>query len=143
MGWHILKKPEALWVRILKAKYFPRTSFLDSVQVSGSSLVWQGISKAKELFREQVCFVPRNGETLNIGSHAGFKPTWRLNATLPTNISRVADLVDLDSGEWNIALLLSLFSDDTVDHILELPPPHPQRLDAVIWSADPKGDFTV
>lgn len=117
--------------------------------VSGSSLVWQGISKAEEQLRGQICFVPRNGATINIGTdpwipnHAGFRPTWRLDATLPPNISTVADLVDLDIGEWDVALLLSLFSDDTVEHILDLSPPNPQRTDAVIWVTDPEGAFKV
>lgn len=66
LGWNILTKPDQLWVKLLKAKYFPHTPFLHSVSKPGASLVWHGISKVVETLKFHLCYLPRNGATFSI-----------------------------------------------------------------------------
>lgn len=149
LGWNILRKLETHWVRILKAKYFPQNSFLDLESTSGSSLVWQGISKVKAALRANLFFIPKNGWKLDISrdpripNHSGFSPTWRFDATPSSKIHRVAELVEEATGEWNTTLLHSLYSADTVNHFLELSLPNRQISEAIIWTSDPKGTVTM
>lgn len=51
--------------------------------------------------------------------------------------------MEAESGSWNVPLLHSLFLEDTVANILELRPPNPLLSDAIIWTKDPKGAFSV
>lgn len=43
LGWNILNHPDHLWVQILKAKYFPRNSFLQSHSKPGASKFGRGL----------------------------------------------------------------------------------------------------
>lgn len=87
LGWNILNHPDHLWVQILKAKYFPRNSFLQSHSKPAASLVWQGISKVLDQLKLYICYCPRNGGSLNIRQdpwlplQPGFQPEWLPNAS--------------------------------------------------------------
>jgi hypothetical protein len=51
-GWRLLHHPQSLVCRILKAKYFPHTSFLEA-QVSGNvSYIWRSICEARHVLRD-------------------------------------------------------------------------------------------
>lgn len=111
--WNIMKKPDALWVNLLKVKYFPNSSFLEVVHVPGSSLVWKGINKVIAVLRESVFFIPRNGAELRIRNdpwipnQVGVSPIWLQNAEQTCNLYCVAELVDENTGSWNAPLLNS------------------------------------
>lgn len=48
-GWNLLVKPHALVSRIVKARYYPRTPFLDANLGFNTSFVWRSIWKAIEV----------------------------------------------------------------------------------------------
>ncbi|GLT27734.1 hypothetical protein SLA2020_027110 [Shorea laevis] len=50
-GWRLLTNPDSLAAQILKAKYFPRTSFLTADLRPSSSLIWRSIWKSKEILK--------------------------------------------------------------------------------------------
>ncbi|GLT44686.1 hypothetical protein SLA2020_185710 [Shorea laevis] len=42
LGWRILTEPDALWVQVVKAKYFPNCGFLEAKCKAGLSHTWSG-----------------------------------------------------------------------------------------------------
>lgn len=55
LGWRILKNPEALWVRIIKAIYFPETDFLHASKGPKTSWAWHSILSGRELLKKGIC----------------------------------------------------------------------------------------
>lgn len=149
LGWNLLSHPTAVWALILKSKYFPSSSFLDSLSKQGSSLIWQGLSKIRDLLKSTVCYIPRHGQSLYIRSapwiplNDGLRPCWLPSTSEICPLQFVSELVDADSGAWNLPLLLSLFTSPTVDNILALPPPHSQAHDSLIWTPNSHSIFSV
>ncbi|KAB1225938.1 hypothetical protein CJ030_MR1G005469 [Morella rubra] len=146
--WLILNNLDLLWVKFLKAKYFPWTFFLLANTKQGASLVWQGVTKVKEDFRTHLCFLPRNGSATSIRQdpwlpHSpSFSPSWLPGCDQTCPHRWVCDLTDMQSGEWDTALLCSIFLEDSVNQILERPPPDRLQLDSLIWTPDPHGKFS-
>jgi hypothetical protein len=48
-GWRLLHQPSSLLCRVLKAKYFPHTSFLEAGIPGNASYIWRSICAAKEV----------------------------------------------------------------------------------------------
>lgn len=45
-GWRLMKHKESLVARLLKARYFPRSTFIDAPVGSLSSYTWRSIQQA-------------------------------------------------------------------------------------------------
>lgn len=149
LGWCILTQPGLIWVQLLKAKYFPHTTVLHSSPKPGSSLVWQGISKVITALKNSICYLPRNGATVNlrcdqwIPMAPGFSPEWLPDVSTTCPLQWVQDLADPSTAAWDVPLLESIFFQASVDLILRMPPPHPLQEDSIIWTPDPHGSFSV
>ncbi len=48
-GWRLLHQPSSLLCRVLKAKYFPHTSFLEAGVLGNASYIWRSICESKEV----------------------------------------------------------------------------------------------
>ena len=48
-AWRLVQRPDCLYARVLKAKYFPKGNLLDTVFTSDESPVWQGIEYGPEV----------------------------------------------------------------------------------------------
>jgi hypothetical protein len=53
-AWRLLQKPDCLCARVLKAKYFPHGSLLDTVFATDPSPVWRGIEFGIELLKHGI-----------------------------------------------------------------------------------------
>jgi hypothetical protein len=75
-GWRLLKKPDSLCARTLKAKYFPNSDFLGAKAKAGCSYTWRSIMQGLEVLREGV--IRRIGSGQNVDM---WKDPW-----LPRNV---------------------------------------------------------
>ncbi|CAN0915013.1 Uncharacterized mitochondrial protein AtMg00310 [Linum grandiflorum] len=48
LGWKIIQQPQAMWVRVLKALYFPRTDFIQAGRHWRPSWVWSSIMAGRD-----------------------------------------------------------------------------------------------
>ena len=64
--WSLLKNPNALLTRVLKARYYPHCSLLQAYRTGGSSFTWSGIWEAKEFMKEGLRWVVGDGRSINI-----------------------------------------------------------------------------
>lgn len=115
---------------------------MEADAISGASLVWQGIARILDTFRQNVCILPRNGSSvrLRVDPWLPFTvthlPEWLSFSLDYASLIFVVELVDPATGGWNRPLLDTLFSSPTVSHIFSLPPPNPLASDIHILTPD-------
>ena len=62
--WRILNNPDALWVRIIKARYFPHSSFLDARIGSRASWGWNSLLVGRSIVEENLRWRVNNGRSV-------------------------------------------------------------------------------
>jgi hypothetical protein len=65
-GWRLWKEPDSLVSKIMKAKYYPNGSFLESHLGNKPSFAWRSIWGAKELLEDGLSWRIGNGESTKI-----------------------------------------------------------------------------
>jgi hypothetical protein len=60
-GWRLLKFPDSLAARVLKEKYYPKSSFFMSSLGKRPSFAWRSIWNAKPLIEEGIMWRVGNG----------------------------------------------------------------------------------
>ena len=112
-GWCLIHNPESLVARILKEKYHPNGTFLESPLSKRPSYVWRSIWNAKSLLNERLVWGVGNGRNIKIWgdkwlpspmTYAIQTPVHRLGLE-----ARVRDLIDPNVQWWNIQLIREVF----------------------------------
>ena len=145
--WKLMTDPHSLVARILKARYYPRSSFTDASVGFYPSYTWRSLMAAKN--------VVVNGSRIQIGDgqqvqlskdpwlpdvHNGFI-TSELDESLAT--ATVDCLMVPGQRSWDYDLITDVFNSRDAGLILQVPLSVRQNADRWYWLADPKGQFTV
>lgn len=64
--WRLLKKPMSMMGHILKARYFPKTGFLNAQLGSNPSLIWRSIWCAWRVLEMGLKWMVGLGELINV-----------------------------------------------------------------------------
>ncbi|WVZ52919.1 LOW QUALITY PROTEIN: hypothetical protein U9M48_003918 [Paspalum notatum var. saurae] len=105
-AWRLLEKPESLCAKLLKARYYPRGSVIDSVRSANASVTWQAVLHGLELLKQGLIWRIGNGSQVRI---------WR-GPWIPRDTSRrvssrrgrcrlhwVAELLNQQGSDWDHA----------------------------------------
>ena len=65
-GWRIIQNPDSLLHRVLKAKYFKSTSFLEAQLGSNPSYTWRSLMEAKSIVERGMRWSIGNGRSVNV-----------------------------------------------------------------------------
>lgn len=65
-AWHILQNPQSLVAKVLKAKYFHSSDFLESKLGHRPSFVWRSISRGKELLMKGLVQKVGDGSSIKV-----------------------------------------------------------------------------
>lgn len=65
-GWRVLRRPDSLAARILKARYFPRTGFLEAKIGNNPSYVWRSMLEAQDVVRKGVRWCVGDGSGIKV-----------------------------------------------------------------------------
>jgi hypothetical protein len=65
-AWRLLKKPDSLCARLMKARYYPYGNLLDTVFHSNSSSCWNGVEHGIQLLKKGIIWRVGNGKTIRI-----------------------------------------------------------------------------
>ncbi|XP_031111845.1 uncharacterized protein LOC116015819 [Ipomoea triloba] len=144
-GWRLLIYPNSLVSRILKARYYPSSDFVDAQIGSNSSYIWRSILAGKALLREGVVRRVGDGKDTKIWGWP-----WLADSSTPMLHTPVAEeLKDAcvsgllnESGAWDSEVVKDLFLDSDVNRILStLVAPHIE--DTWRWKGDIRGMYSV
>ncbi|XP_031127667.1 uncharacterized protein LOC116029767 [Ipomoea triloba] len=144
-GWRLLVNPHALVSRVLKAKYFPKTCFLEANIGHNPSYLWRSILAGQKVLRKGVIRRVGNGvDTLVWGwpwladSTDSRLHTPCIEELKDTHVSNLLDNNDC----WDEDLLRDIFYERDVVRILRTPT-SPNFMDTWCWKGDIKGSYTV
>ncbi|KAL5566894.1 hypothetical protein UlMin_030058 [Ulmus minor] len=144
-GWRLIRNPDSLVEKVLKACYFPNGDFLNARKGKHASLVWRSLVWGREIIENGSRWMVGSGRNIDI-----FKDRWlpepsNFKVTTPPilpGIFKVA-MLRLDNGDWNKALIEYLFNDDDANAILSLPIGSFDHDDVLFWHFTKDGDYTV
>ncbi|KAK4392125.1 putative mitochondrial protein [Sesamum angolense] len=119
--WRVFTNPHSLLGRLLKARYFPRSTFFDAPLSSRPSLTWRSLLSARPLML------------------AEFR--WRVATNDPNLL--VSALIDHELGTWKHDRLRDLFLPVDVEAILKIPLGRTSQPDFAVWHYSADGRFSV
>jgi len=144
-----MKNLDSLIARILKAKYYPNSSFLDSSLGSRPSFAWRNIYVVKDLLHQRLIWRVGDEHSIKIwGDRWIPKPTSfmvqsPMMGTSFTSDSTLDSLMDRKIGGWNVALLRSTFLAEEADVISKIPNTTSFKVDCLVWQGTKIGSFFV
>jgi hypothetical protein len=146
-GWRLIQNPGSLAARVLKEKYYPEKSFLEASLGSRPSYIWRSLWAAKPLLQEGLIWKVGDGTKINIwGDRWIFSPhsnSIQSPVRMLNYDAKVAEIIDKDSGWWNIPLIEQIFPADIVEKICSLAISPNVVQDRQIWAYSTDGLFFV
>ncbi|KAL0435722.1 UNVERIFIED_CONTAM: putative mitochondrial protein [Sesamum radiatum] len=123
--WRIWIHPDKLISQVLKAKYFPNGDVFSATLGSRPSFTWRSILAAQYLFRAGCRWRVGSGSRIRVWFDPWLPRPRSFRPITPAPISLlnlcVSDLVDSNSGDWNVRLVNELFWPQDSDVILGIP----------------------
>jgi hypothetical protein len=121
-AWRLIKFPDTLCAQLLKAKYYPNGSLIDTVFAGNGSPTWHAIEYGLELLKRDIIWRVGNGAHVRV-----WRDTWisRDSSHLcwpPKHHCRyrwVADFL-LPGGTWNVDRVQHYFEPDDATDILKI-----------------------
>lgn len=143
--WRMLRFPNLLVSKILKAKYFPKDSILNCKIPKNSSWFWQSIMSAREVVKGVVLKRVGSGKSIRI-----WKDQW-----IPNNLNGRPTTMGPDKGEeqkveelishfrWNRNEVYRRFNREDADNILKIPISLSNSGDKHFWIHSRHGEYSV
>ncbi|KAI5335569.1 PREDICTED: reverse mRNAase [Prunus dulcis] len=146
-GWRILTMPTSLASKLLQAKYFPTSSFLNASVSFHDSAVWKSLCAARKVLEGGTRWQVGDGNNIHIW-HDKWIPQprqFKIYSPAPPScaLKKVADLIQAEHHCWNTPLLQSLLFPGEVELIHSIPLSMRRPPDQLIWHYDRKGQFSV
>ena len=133
--------------RVLKAKYFPNSSFWEARRPSGASIIWKSICDARCVLERGTRWRIGNGQSVSVWQDRWLpRPIYFKPMTPCVNFNlvnlKVSDLL-LSSGSWNEQLVSDIFLPIDAEIICNLPLSRLGGEDKWIWHFDRFGRYTT
>ena len=146
-GWHLLQTPDSLAATIIREKYYPHGTFLDSNIGHRPSYAWRSIWKAKSFLREGLVWRVGNGHSIRIWEDRWLShPLMYVPQAQAQGLDQgamVSDLLDLDTNWWKMDVVQAVFPAAVVKEICGLAVCPRSRYDKLVWLGATNGIFTV
>ncbi|XP_019175652.1 PREDICTED: uncharacterized protein LOC109170972 [Ipomoea nil] len=144
-AWRFLTKPESLVTKVYKARYFPKSNFIDAIVGNSPSYCWRSIMAAHDLVCGGIRRRIGNGQTTLIGKDPWLLDLdYKIHTDLPGNIyeARVSGLIDQDTRTWDLDILNDIFDPIDVNRIRRVPV-CPDYEDTWYWYKEHNGSYSV
>jgi len=142
-GWRLLAKPESLCAQVLRAKYFPHGDPLTAKEKPGISYLWRSIVRGIQALNKGLIWRVRDGSQINIWLDPWIPDGVTRRPITPrghTVLTRVSELIDPTTGDWDRHMVEEVFWEEDWKHILSIPIKHGME-DLIAWHFDSKGSF--
>jgi ribonuclease HI len=145
-SWRLLVAPESLCARVLKAKYFPNGSLLDTAFPTAGSPTWKGIEYGIELLRRGIVWRIGDGNSVKIWRHRWVGHGDMLEPIVKKRWNRltyVSELMVTGTKQWDENRVRLLTVEGDANAILRINIPQMEREDSPAWYYEQSGMFTV
>jgi hypothetical protein len=119
--WRMINEPESLCAKVLRAKYYSHGNILKEGPKAGSSFTWQSIIAGLATFKRGYVWRVGNGKRIYIWQDPWIPSSPDRRITTPrgsTVYTKVSELIDPVTEQWDNEILTSLFNPLDVSRIL-------------------------
>ena len=146
-GWRMIQGHESLLHKCFKARYFPRSTFLDAKESPGCSYVWRSLVAALPILKVGHCQRVGNRSSIRVLGDRWI-PNYPTNKVLHPNHDllgemAVSDLINPEINVWRSEFIHSNFHQDDAEAICRIHLSRRQVADSIIWSYNNNGNFSV
>ena len=137
--------PSSLVARVLKARYFKHTGFMNAGLGSKLSFVWRSIVWGRQVVHKGARWRIGNGQNVLVyGNNWIPRPTTFKPISAPSmgTDTTVAELID-EKQQWREDLILQHFRPEDAEAIMQIPLPKRPKEDQLIWHYDKRGQYSV
>ncbi|KAH9792802.1 reverse transcriptase domain-containing protein [Citrus sinensis] len=128
-AWRLLQLPNSLLARVLQAKYYKYSSFLNATVGSNPSFIWKSILWGRQVIDKGARWRVGNGRKIRT-----YKDNWlpRPDTFKPISPQKlpaetmVADLID-EENQWIVSKLEQNFLPQDIEAILQIPLPRTKK----------------
>lgn len=122
-AWRLIEFPNSLVSRVLKARYFANTSFMQATLGNNPSFIWRSILWGRELVEKGIISQIGNGATTKIYFDRWIPRPFLFKVWSPHRLDCQALVKDLmlPSGGWNLPLISSSFHPSEARVISSIP----------------------
>ncbi|KAH1055992.1 hypothetical protein J1N35_034057 [Gossypium stocksii] len=150
LGFHNLRQFNiallAKHAKVLKAKYYPQSNFLEAWLGNIPSFTWKSIWASKELLQDGLCWRVGNGKEISIWNDCWIPRIDIISRQGNTNneeLKLVSDLIDSSSKKWKTNLVHNTFQNRIAERILQTPLTETDHADSQVWKGEQSGEFSV
>lgn len=124
-AWRMLHSPNSFPCRIFKAKYFPHSPITFVVLGSRPSFIWRNFWQATHLLKEVLIWRVGDGTKIHVWKDKWLPRASSYKVQSPVNTlsedALVAELINASEGWWKQDLIQSVFHQEDISHILNIP----------------------
>ncbi|KAE8715779.1 hypothetical protein F3Y22_tig00110160pilonHSYRG00490 [Hibiscus syriacus] len=146
-GWRLLTNPSSLVAHLLRAKYFPNSSFLQDNRGASSFLIWCSLWSSRGLLEMGIGWTIGAGSTVSIWNDYCLPclPSCRISSMRNNQLVMVSELMVPNEQKWDENLIPTVFDHEEVtarNLILSIPPS-----DILVakdrWAAPPLSTYKI
>jgi hypothetical protein len=144
-AWRLIQYPNTLCAQLLKAKYYPSGSLIDTVFTGNGSSTWHAIEYGLELLKKGIIWRVGNGAQIRVWRDPWIPKQNSYKPRTPQGRCRyrwVSDFLD-EHGQWNTQRLNQYFDQDDMADILKIHTSNRNDSDFLAWQPDKRGMFSV
>jgi len=122
-AWCLIQFPNSLCARLLKAKYYPRGSLIDTTFRSNASVTWQAVLHGLDLLKKGVIWRIGCGSQVRIWRDPWIPRNYTQKVTSERGRCRlhwVSDLLVSDGTDWDRDRLIAYFNPADIEAILRI-----------------------
>ena len=142
-AWRIVNQPNSLWVRFLKAIYFPNHSFFEARKKKGMSWIWASILQGRDFLQSHGRWIIGDGKSVRIWQDKWLPDNILLPAPINDDDSRVSTLIDSSGKKWDVTMLRQKLPPQAAIQTIQLPISIMGAPDRFIWPHNTDGSYSV
>ncbi|XP_026434672.1 uncharacterized protein LOC113332339 [Papaver somniferum] len=142
-AWKLIHNPNALWVAILRCKYFNNCHPLHYSKKDDCSWAWRNTCRGLDFILKHSIWEVKDGKSIS-----AFRDRWIYNSCEPMLVANpspnltVSDFINDDTKSWNSELVRSFFTPNNAKNILDSRIPI-SGSDRLIWPHSKNDPFNV
>jgi hypothetical protein len=146
-GWKLLTNHDTMLYKVFKAKYYPRTGFLEATLGHNPSYTWRSAHASQVIVRNGLRWRLGNGTKVHVWNQPWLRDD--NNACITTTCTAgnenmtVSELVNQNTGSWNHTFITQLFNSRDTTEIMKIPLNLQHEEDTPIWKHSKNGTYSV
>nr|XP_025679104.1 uncharacterized protein LOC112779059 [Arachis hypogaea] len=141
-AWRLLKEEDVIWVRTLKAIYYPNYSLWEAGVGRNASWIWKSLLEGRDFLRRKGSWSIGNGAEVDIWEDNWAVGIGKLGRGRTGGIRKVSELIREGEG-WDRNKIKEIFHGSVAKLITKTPISLINKKDHFVWQHRKDGQYTV